>query len=523
MKKIVGLLLMFVFMMTGCSSEKTAGPAKKDEVVISVGVNMTAGGYDPIAGYGVWGPDIFHSKLLKYNVKSELETDLATAYEISKDGLTYTYHLRQDAKFADGTPLTARDVVFTYTKAKDSGSAADLTMLAGVKAVDDYTVVFTLNKPWSVFTSTTATIGIVSQAAYNEKYGDNPLASGPWKVAQFQKDQQLILVPNEHYYGQKPKLKKVTILKLDEEAALAAAKSGQLDLVLVETEFAKTKVAGMHLAELETVTGLVINLPMVKETTTADGKVIGNNVTSDWAIRKALNIGIDRKLIVQNALNGIGDPAYGWSAALPWGNAQAAFADNQVEEAKKILTNAGWIDTDGDGIREKNGLKAEFVVTGRSNDLQRYNTVVAVAADAKKLGINIIPKAAPWNECRLAQATPTCWVFGSHNPMDVYRYYHSSQMGKGVIGNPSSYANPKVDAYIDQALAATSSDKVDEYWRLAQWDGTTGMKEDYPYLWIANTRLTYFIKDGLDIGKQRVHVRSQGIPVVENLAEWSWQ
>ena len=107
--------------------------------------------------------------------------------------------------------------------------------------------------------------------------------------------------------------------------------------------------------------------------------------------------------------------------------------------------------------------------------------------------------------------------------MDVYRYYHSSQMGKGVIGNPSSYANPKVDAYIDQALAATSSDKVDEYWRLAQWDGTTGMKEDYPYLWIANTRLTYFIKDGLDIGKQRVHVRSQGIPVVENLAEWSWQ
>ncbi len=521
MKRLFGILLILIVVVVAGCSQKDA--MKKDEVVVSVGVNMTAGGYDPITGYGVWSPDIFHSALLKYNIKSELEPDLATGFEISKDGLTYTYQLRKDAKFADGQQLTAKDVAFTYMSAKSSGSAADLTMLEDAKAIDDFTVVFKLKRAWSVFTFTTASIGIVPQHAYNEKYGDHPIGSGPWKIAQFDKDQQLILVPNEHYYGKKPKLKKVTILKLDEEAALAAAKSGKVDLVLVESEFAKTKVTGMHLTELETVTGLVINLPTVKESKTPDGKIIGNNVTSDLAIRKALNIGIDRNMIIQNALNGIGDAAYGWSGALPWGNSAANFTDNQVEEAQKILADAGWVDTDGDGIREKHGIKAEFVVTGRSNDLQRYNTVVALSLEAKKLGINIIPKAAPWSECRIAQATPTCWVFGSHNPMDMYRYYHSSQMGKGIIGNPSSYSNPSVDTYIDQALSATSADKAAEFWRLAQWDGNTGMKEDYPYLWIANVRLTYFVKDGLDIGNQRLHVRSQGIPVVENLNEWSWK
>lgn len=524
MKKTVGLLLVLVLLITTGCSQKTTQSVKKDEIVISVGVYMTEGGYDPIAGYGVWGPDIFHSNLMKYNFQNQLEIDLATSYKISEDGLTYTFPLRKDAKFADGTPLTAKDVVFTYMSAKNSGSATDLTMLTEAKAIDDYTVVFTLNKPWSPFLLTTTSIGIVPQHAYNAQYGDHPLGSGPWKVAEFQKNQQLILVPNEHYYGKKPVFKKVTMLKMDEEAALAGAKSGQLDMVLIETEFAKTKVSGMNLQEIETVSGFVINLPTVEEFKNADGKLVGNNITQDIAIRKALNIGIDRNLIVQNAFNGIGDPAYGWSRGIPWGNTAANFSDNQVEEAKKILTDAGWIDTDGDGVREKNGVKAEFVITGRANDLQRYNGVVAVAEDAKKLGIRIIPKAAPWSEARaISPSTPTCWVFGRNNPTEFYRYYHSSQIGKGGIGNPSSYSNSQVDAYMDQALKSTNVDEAMNYWKLAQWDGKTGTKEDYPYLWIANSRLNYLVKDGLQIGKQKINVRGQGMAVIENMSEWSWQ
>ncbi|MBR1895415.1 MAG: ABC transporter substrate-binding protein, partial [Pyramidobacter sp.] len=91
--------------------------AAKDEIVISTGVNMVAGKFDPTTGHGVWGPDIFHCHLVKVGADNKLELDLATAEKVSEDGATYTYEIRKDAKFADGAPLTAKDVVFTFEKA----------------------------------------------------------------------------------------------------------------------------------------------------------------------------------------------------------------------------------------------------------------------------------------------------------------------------------------------------------------------------------------------------------------------
>lgn len=289
-------------------------------------------------------------------------------------------------------------------------------------------------------------------------------------------------------------------------------------MVLVDSEFAKTKVEGMNLFEMKAIDAFVINLPTITEKE-EEGKIVGNNVTSDLAIRKALEIGIDRQQIISHALSGMGDVAFGASKALPWSNG-VVFTDNRVDEAKKILEEAGWIDTDGDGIREKNGVKAEFIVTGRSNDQARYNTVVALAEDAKKLGIYIIPKSAPWSECRLARGTPTCWVFGQPNPIEFYRYYDSSQIGKGVIGNSASYQNSLVDENIEKALRAISQEEANRYWQ----EGQKIDQEDVPYLWITHPYVAYFVRDGLIIPPlNKVPTRGQGISIVENMNEWSWK
>lgn len=523
MRKIVLLLLLAgLMLMVGCSASNSGKNitenVAKDEITISAGVNLVAGGFDPTTGYGVWAPDIFHSHLLQVKENNQLVNDLATSYDISADGLTYTFKIRNDAKFADGHSLTSEDVAFTFETTKNKASAADLTMLDSVKALDESTVVFRLKAPWSTFVFNLSEVGIVPKHLYNENYGDHPMGSGAWKVAEFAVDQKLILVPNEHYYGPIPKFKKVTILKLDEDAALAAAKSGQLDLVLVESEFASTPVDGMKLYRMSAMDAFTINLPTIPETTDPSGQKVGNNVTSDPAIRKALNIGINRQLITQNALNGFGQVTYGAAKELPWSNGDM-FKDNQVEEAKKILEDAGWKDTDGDGIREKNNIKAEIVITGRSNDLARYNTVVALAEDVKKLGIQIIPKSAPWSECREARNLPTCWVFGQPNPIEFYRYYDSSQIGVAVIGNPASYTNPEVDAVIQKALAATNSDEANKYWQ----EGQALAQKDIPYLWIVRPEVTYLVKEGLKIPSlQKLPTRGQGISIVENMNEWSW-
>lgn len=519
------LFLCMFFVLTGCGGSNavsTEGKSTKDELVIYIGYGMTSGGYDPTIGYGIYGDGIFHSALLKFNTKIEVEPDLATQYTVSDDGLTYTYTLRDDVKFSDGEPLNASDVAFTYMTAKKSGSSVDLTMLEKAEAKDDTTVVFTLNKRWSAFISTTALLGIVPEHAYGQGYGDNPIGSGPFKVAQLDKEQQLIVVPNEYYYGTKPSFNKVTILNLDEEAALAAAKSGKLDLVMVNPEYANEDVMNMTLQSIKTVDNRGFNLPTIPERLDEKGNIIGNNVTSDYAVRKALNIGIDRKTIIQNALNGIGVPAYGRVDALPWNNTPG-FEDNRVDEAKALLEEAGWIDTDGDGIREKNGIKAEFKITGRTDDLQRYNLAVALREDAKKLGINLIAEAMAWSDCKaMSRNIPTCFGSGDYNPIDLYNAHYSKMMGVG-ISNPASYSNPKVDEYIEKALAATTMEEAIGYWKLSQWDGETGTSIDYPFLWIVNIDHTYFVQDGLNLGEQRIHPHGHGVPVIANMHEWSFE
>ena len=492
--------------------------AAKDEIVISTGVNMVAGKFDPTTGHGVWGPDIFHCHLVKVGADNKLELDLAVSEKVDEGGTTYTYEIRKDAKFADGVPLTAKDVVFTFETAKSKASAADLSAMESVKALDDYTVEFKLSKPWSLFPYVVSFVGIVPAHAYKEGYGDRPLGSGAWKIVDFQKGQQLILAPNEHYYGPKSPFKRVTILKVDEDAALAAAQSGQLDFVYVESEYAHTPVKGMKLLALDVLGALAVNLPVIPETTLADGTKVGNNVTCDPAVRKALNIGINRAELVERALNGMGKPAYSIGGdTLPW-TARIAFEDNRVEEAKKLLDDAGW-KVGPDGVRVKDGVRAEFTVTGRANDMARYNTVVALADDVKKLGIKINAKSAPWAEARKARHTPTCWIIGAPSPSDFYLYYHSSQINKGVIGNPPSYSEPKVDALINNALEVTHRAVSDACWQEAE----SVASEAVPFLYISRPQNCYLVREGLVIPPLgKVPVKNQGLSIMENLNQWSW-
>ena len=524
-KFLMCLLMAMTMLIVGCggTDQPKNERAEKSEIVISVGKYMVGEGFDPTAGWGLWGPDPFHSALMMHDAKNQLVKDLATDVQRSADGMKYTFTIRSDAKFSDGQPLTAEDVAFTYETTKKAGSAVDLSVLESVRVLSPTQVEFTLSKPWSVFLETVASLGIVPKHVYKEGYATAPVGSGPWKVVSFQKEQQLIMEPNEYYYGEKPKLKKVTVLNLGDDAILAAAQSGQVDLVFTPPEFASASVPNMKLVLMDSIDSFCINMPQEAEHE-ENGMLVGNNVTSDPAIRTALNIGIDRKTIIENALAGFAKPTMNFAEALPWANNDLQEKDNRVDEAVKILEAAGWKDTDGDGIREKNGVKAEFVINGRANDLQRYNTAVALAQDAKKLGINIIAKSTPWSEARkIARNIPTTWAFGDFTPQVIYNYYHSAQIGVNVINNPAIYRNPTVDAHIDRALAATSDEEALREFKAAQWDGTTGPKVDIPYLWIATVQVPYLVNEHLDLGQLRVGERGQGMGALANLDEWQWK
>ncbi len=510
---------------TSSQANASESDGEKNELVVAVG-DMTEGDYDACQGYTMYGTNIFYSSLLKINKDIETENDLAADYIVSDDGLEYTFYLRDDVKFSDGEPLTAADVVFTFETAKETGASVDLTMLDEVEALDEYTVKFTLNKPYSPFVRTVALQGIVAEHAYGDGYASNPVVSGPFVVKQLDVGQQLIVEPNTYYYGEQSSFDQITFLNIDEETALTYAQSGIVDVIKINPEYAYEEVEGMHLETYATSDNRGFSLPCIPETVNSDGEVVGNNATCDIAVRKALNIGISRQEIIDNALNGIGTPAWVRFENLPWANEEPGLEDGQVEEACRILEEAGWVDEDGDGIREKDGIKCEFTITGRTDDLQRYNLAVALAENAEKLGIHIIAEANDWTTCKdEARKKPTCIGTGDYNFIDVYIAFASEYAGLDGTGlnNPAMYTNETVDGYLNQALAALTEEEAIEYLKLAQYDGETGPNVDYPYIWLVNIDHTYFVRDGLDVGEQMIHPHGHGLPIIQNLNEWKWE
>lgn len=520
MRKIVMILLILLTLsiLTGCTE------SRKEGITISVGSEFDDGNFDPCKGYGTYGYDLFHTSLLKINADVKTECDLATEYEVSDDGLIYTFTIRDDVKFSDGQKLRPEDVAFTFHTTKNSGSSVDLTMLEKAEVIDGNKVRFTLNKAYSPFTRTVALLGIVSEHAYKDNYPTNPIGTGPFKVKQLDVGQQLIIEPNEYYYGTKSQFNQITFLSIDEDTALAAAKSGQLDVVMVSPEYARETVEGMYIETIKTSDNRGFNLPCIPETLNANGETVGNNITSDPVVRKALNIGISRQKIIDNALNGIGTPSWGRFDGLPWANEEPELTDGQVEEAKALLEGAGWVDTDGDGIREKNGLKCEFRITGRTDDLQRYHLAVALSESAKALGINIIAEAFDWATCKeIVRNIPTCIGTGDYSFIDVYNAFHSSFSGVDVVSlsNSAMYSNSTVDQYLEAMIAVTSEEEAITLCKKAQYDGNIGANADFPYIWLVNIDHTYFVRDGLDLGIQRIHPHGHGAPVIQNLNEWT--
>ncbi|MDF2715491.1 MAG: nickel transporter substrate-binding protein [Paenibacillus sp.] len=521
---MLGLLVCCI--LASCSVNNTSRERKADELVLAVGSEPEAG-FDPTTGWGRYGSPLFQSTLLKRDSQMKIENDLAASgYEVSADGTVWTIKLRKDAKFSDGKPVTAADVKFTFETAAGNGSIIDLTNMKSVEASDEYTVKFTLKEAQSTFVTQLVTTGIIPKHAYGKDYAERPVGSGPYKLVQWNKGQQVIVEANPEYYGKKPYFKKLTFLFLGEDAAYAAAKAKKVDVSYIPAAFSKQKVEGMRLEAVRTVDNRGISFPFVKSgTKTKDGYPIGNDVTADPAIRKAINTAIDRKALVQGVLEGYGTPAYTVNDGLPWYNPSSVTADANAAGAKKLLEEAGWKDGNGDGVLEKGALKAQFTLIYPSGDVTRQSLALATADMIKPVGIQIDVQGKSWDDIeKLMHANAVLMGWGSHDPLEMYNLYSSKYRGVEYY-NAGFYSNPTVDDWMNKALKATREEDAMEYWKKAQWDGKTGVSAvgDAPWAWLVNIDHLYLVKDNLDIGKQFIHPHGHGWPVTDNIEEWEWK
>ena len=519
MKRLLPCLLSLA-LISGCGSGESPATAPvtehpADEVVVVMGpTSEPEAGFDPAFGWGagehVHEP-LIQSTLTVTNADLTIGYDLATDMAVSDDGLTWTVTIRDDVSFTDGASLTAEDVAFTYNTVKATSSVNDFTMLSSAEAIDDTTVVFHMTKPYSIWPYTMAIVGIVPEHAYDSAtYGSNPIGSGRYTLVQWNRGEQIILEANPDYYGEAPKMKRVTILFMEEDAAFLAVQAGQADLAYTSATYADQSPAGYGLLSCESVDNRGINLPTE-----------GNPVTADLAIRRAINIGIDREEMIQNVLNGYGTPAYSVCDKLPWYNAASQVAYDP-DEAIGLLEEAGWVLGD-DGVRVKDGVRAQLNILYSTGDSVRQALAADLSNQLAELGISCTVEGVGWDTAYdRALTTPLVWGWGAHTPMELYNIYHTMPDTGTALYSP--YANPIVDTYMDQALACSDLDTSYELWQKAQWDGTTGVTQngDIPWVWLVNVNHLYWVRDGLQVAEQKIHPHGHGWSIVNNVDQWSW-
>lgn len=527
LKKVTGFisaLSLAASLLIMPSARVQAGAEDSSVVVTMPTTSEPESGFDPAYGWGagehVHEP-LIQSTLVRTTEDLKIENDLATEYSCSEDKLTWTVKIRDDVKFTDGEPLTAQDVAFTYNTCRDESTVNDFTMLKEAVAVDDTTVEFHMNEPYSIWPYTMAIVGIVPEHAYSETYGQNPIGSGRYIMKQWDKGQQVIFEANPDYYGEEPKIKKLTVLFMEEDAALAAAMAGQADVAHTAASYSDQEIEGYSLMRVDTVDNRGFNLP-VTEPEEKDGIVYGNSLTSDVNVRRAINLAIDREEMIDNVLNGYGTVAYSVCDKMPWYNDEAV-TEYDLEAAKALMDEAGWIEGK-DGIREKDGEKAELTLMFSNGDSVRQALAEDTANQLRELGIEVKTEGVGWDTAYdRAQSEPLMWGWGAHTPMELYNIYHS--MEDTGLAQYSPYANETVDKYMDEALESDNLEESYELWKKAQWDGTTGITQDgdIPWIWLCNVDHLYFVRDGLAVADQKIHPHGHGWSIVNNIDEWEWE
>lgn len=517
--------------LAACSSVSSSGSRssteEKNQVIVAMNTGSEpAAGFDPLFSWGagehVHEP-LIQSTLITTNAHMKFDLDLARAYECSEDGMTWTFTIRDDAYFSDGIKLSAQDVAFTIQGiSKNPGSEVDLSMIADAYAPDDLTLIIEMNRPFNALLYTLAVVGIVPEHAYDENYGRKPIGSGRYLLEQWNEGEQIIFKSNPHYYGDAPKMERVVVVFMEEDAALAALRSGHIDIAFTTANLSDQKIEGFDLLVCNTVDSRGISLPIIEPGhSRLEGNLTyeaGNAFTCDINVRKAINYALDREAMVDHVLNGYAAPAYSVCDAMPWASKDMRISTD-LERAQTLLDEAGW-EMGAGQIREKKGTKASFKLLYAAGDSTRQALAAEFSNQMREIGIEVIIEGLSWDDIYPQKfSQPILWGWGSQSPTELYELNYS----KGW-GNFSSYESAQTDAYFEAALAEKNIDDSYDMWHKAQWDGSSGPapQGEASWVWLVNLDHLYFKRLSLNVAEQKPHPHGHGWSLLNNVDRWTW-
>lgn len=400
--------------------------------------------------------------LTKVGNNGRPEPDLAERWEVSDEGKVYTFRLRADRKWHNGEPVTVDDVAFTIRLLQDPKFPGLPDMAASwkgiaVQKVDERTIRFTLPAPYGPFLEQ-ASLGILPAHQFGNTpaatllehaFNGFPVGAGPYKVTQASL-QQVTLVPDPAYPGPKPYHDSL-VFKFypSARAALTAVLQGEAS--------GARAVPADELARLRQDKRVsLLTAPLVGR-----AAVLFLNARQapfdETNVRRAVAMAVDRAALVEGALTGQGQAAYGPVSPLSWAYRPSSPPQPDLELARAQLEASGWKDIDGDGVRERSG-KPLVVTLATSTAPERQAVARTLTAQLAKIGFKVVVAAESWEEFReervarrdFTAALADVWL-PNYDP-DCYAFWHSSQALSGL--NLSGWSSAKADELLDQGRRA---------------------------------------------------------------------
>ncbi len=403
---------------------------------------------------------IYESLLKRDNRTLDLVPLLAESWEVSQNKLQYIFTLRAGLKWQDGTPLMSRDVVFTFDTVKDPKVDAPhlrnyFRNLEKVEALDDRKVRFTYSEPYFKTLEMIGGMGILPKHIFSEgdfnthSAGRKPMGTGPYRFVKWDTGKEIILERNEDYWGEKPHLKKMVFkIITDETVSLQVLKRGEMDLMGL------TPIQWVRQTKGKKFTRMFDKLQYYLPGYSFIGWNQKRPFFSDKRVRKAMTMLIDRELVLEKLRYGFGrvvtgnfffeSPDYN-KGIEPW--------SYDLEKAKRLLEEAGWKDTDGDGIRDRKGIpfRFEFTISSGSQFAEQMATILKDSLEKTGIEMNIRPLEWALFTKVLDDRTFDSVILGWSLPVeaDPFQVWHSSQAEKG--SNFIGFENAEADIIIDEA------------------------------------------------------------------------
>ncbi|MFF1994519.1 ABC transporter substrate-binding protein [Bacillus mycoides] len=468
------------------ATDKTKVPdkAKNRKDTLVVGISKPGGVFLPYFQQNGWDGNVtsvIFASLVSTDKQGKPTPELAEKWDISSDQLTYTFHLRKDLKFSDGSPLTADDVAFTLTLLHDKAYEGDKDIsqyavkggkeykegkensIEGIQVVDPQTIKITTEKVNSQ--ALTALGGeVLSKAYYGKDYKQNasldylkalyekPIAAGPYKFEKYIPGQEVRFVANENYYAGKPKIPNFIYKITSGDTKLQLFQTGEVDYTGLGTgDEVLEQAKALEFANIQI------------ETAASFSYIYMNNnkpYLKDKKVRQALIYGLDRKKYVDTALKG-----YGTVANVPIHPTSWAYTEEGVnkyeydkEKAKKLLDEAGW-KVGSDGIREKDGQKLKLSYFGPSSAKDSDLLIPIAKENYKEIGVEFNPEFMDFNTM-LSKVNKGDYDLASvSTPITSDPSETAGEYLSGVNEKSLGYKNAKVDELIQKGIETVDIEK----------------------------------------------------------------